>query len=197
MNLIIAPHVDDEVLGCGGIIDEGFHVIFCGIQDFHIVPAAHRITEIECVAEFLGYTWEIWRFDKVNNYNLHNFITPLEQAVNHYKPEIIFLPHPSYNQDHQEIYKAAMIALRRHDKNFFVKKVLIYEETDCLWGCDYFKPNYFVPINITKKITAYEKHSSQVRDHRSFDIIKTIAELRGFVSNTCYAEAFEVLRWVD
>ena len=31
--LIIAPHVDDDVLGCGGILDETCHVIYCGLDE--------------------------------------------------------------------------------------------------------------------------------------------------------------------
>ena len=30
--LIIAPHIDDEVLGCGGILDKDTLVVHCGVE---------------------------------------------------------------------------------------------------------------------------------------------------------------------
>ena len=40
-------------------------------------------------------------------------------------------------------------------------------------------------------------YKTQLRDHRSVDFIKAIAKVRGGQSDYEYAEAFEVLRWVD
>jgi len=31
--LIISPHVDDETLGCGGIINKNFFVLHCGLAE--------------------------------------------------------------------------------------------------------------------------------------------------------------------
>ena len=83
--------------------------------------------------------------------------------------------------------------------NFFVKKVLIYEQPQDFWdsGREDFKPNYFIPINIDKKIKLYNKLNSQVRGHRSTDHIETIAKLRGMQINEAHAEGFKIVRWVD
>jgi hypothetical protein len=35
--LVFSPHVDDEALGLGGILDERFHVHYCGIEGFREV----------------------------------------------------------------------------------------------------------------------------------------------------------------
>ena len=35
--LVISPHIDDEVLSCGGILDENTFVLECGVDNFHIV----------------------------------------------------------------------------------------------------------------------------------------------------------------
>ena len=85
---------------------------------------------------------------------------------------------------------------------FFVKKVLIYEQPHVfLW--DYtndinstIKPNYFVPIDIKRKIKAYKLMKTQVRGFRSPETLKKIAALRGKQSNCDYAEAFQIIRWV-
>ena len=38
---------------------------------------------------------------------------------------------------------------------------------------------------------------TQVRDFRSPEILKSMAKLRGSQSNCDYAEAFQILRWID
>jgi len=34
--LVISPHIDDEVLGCGGILDKDTFVVYCGFDETHI-----------------------------------------------------------------------------------------------------------------------------------------------------------------
>ena len=126
--------------------------------------------------------------------------TVFEKVINEYKPDQIFLPNPSYNQDHKTVYDAAMVALRPHDLNYFVKKVLIYEQPQVyLWNntSREFKPNYYVPIDINKKIKAYKLMASQVRTFRSPEMLKSMALLRGAQGNLKYAEGFEIVRWVE
>ena len=31
--IVLSPHIDDEVLGCGGILDENTFVIYCGSDE--------------------------------------------------------------------------------------------------------------------------------------------------------------------
>ena len=42
-------------------------------------------------------------------------IAYIESAINTFRPDIVFIPNPSYNQDHQAVYDASIIALRPHD----------------------------------------------------------------------------------
>lgn len=205
-NLVIAPHADDEVLGCGGILNEDFFVYYCGInEDFihnkdplHRPPIEKRIKEIENVANFLGFNWYVNRDTRVNYYNEGELREDFEELINTIKPDKIFIPFPSYNQDHRAVYNAAYVALRPHDKNYFVKKVLVYEqEHPILWDEKPPKVNYFIPIDIKKKIEAYLLHKSQVRNMRSPDLLESIAKIRGKSSNCDFAEAFIIERWVD
>jgi len=60
--LIISPHVDDEVLACGGILDENSFVYYCGIGEskvapdpVHRIPMGQREVELRKVSEFLGF----------------------------------------------------------------------------------------------------------------------------------------------
>jgi LmbE family N-acetylglucosaminyl deacetylase len=209
-SLIIAPHADDEILGCGGILDKNCFVYYCGInetkwnQKNKIIDAGHRIStnkrfkEIERTANFLGFRYEINLNSNVNTYTESEFIPIFEELINRIKPEKIFLPSSvGYNQDHRTIFNACFIALRPHDRNFFVNKVLVYEAPhDVFWSHEN-KVNYFVPIDIERKVKAYLFQESQVRPFRSPDMVRRIAKLRGYMSNCEYSEAFQILRWVD
>jgi LmbE family N-acetylglucosaminyl deacetylase len=203
MDLIISPHVDDEVLGCGGILNNTHVVLHCGLSENQLhgknnFSREFRLAEFKEIEALTGCSSKLLDHP-VNNYSCNELIKDFEEIINTIKPDKLYLASPSYNQDHKAAYDAALIALRPHDINFFVKKVLVYEQPQDFWdsGRPEFKPNYFIPINIDKKTELYKKLNSQVRGHRSTDHIKTIAKLRGMQINVDYAESFEILRWVD
>jgi len=200
--LIISPHVDDDVLGCGGILDETCHVIYCGLDETGIPDrpsTKERIDEISSVQKITNHTYTILD-NLVNRYDEYKLIGQIEKAINIDKPDEVYVCHPSYNQDHKAVYEASMIALRPHDKNHFVKRVLLYEQPQVyFWNTTgrEFNANYFVEIDIDKKIKVYEAMKSQVRSFRSSEHLRANAKLRGGQSNCDYAEAFEIIRWVD
>ena len=203
--LIIAPHVDDDVLGCGGIIDKNTFVLYCGLNESDLVDRPSmkvRLDETGKAAAYLGHTYTLLE-NKVNNYTIPDLIAPIERLINDLKPEEVYIPYPSYNQDHRVTYEAALVALRPHDNNFFVKKVFAYEQPHVfLWDNSHqingsFKPNYYKPIDIKRKIKAYELMETQVRTFRSSETLKSMAQLRGSQANLKYAEAFQMLRFVE
>jgi LmbE family N-acetylglucosaminyl deacetylase len=198
--VVIAPHIDDEVLGCGGILDDNTFILYCGVEDRSYVNKEERIEEMEKVRKFLGFKYQILD-NEVNNYNLRNLIGSFEKIINKHKPDMVFIPHPSYNQDHREVHEAALTSLRPHDQIFFVKKVLVYEQPHTFqWDHNEGSPiniNYFVPIDIEKKIKAYTLMKSQVRSFRSPELVRAIAFVRGDQAKCNYAEGFEILRWID
>ena len=177
--MIISPHVDDDVLGCGGIMDENTFVLYCGVDDFHIIGRNDRLKEADDVKDLLGHSYTLLE-NKVNSYVLQDLIASFQEHINSHKPDVVYIPHPSYNQDHRAVYEAALVALRPHDINYFVKKVIVYEQPHVfLWDHNYgeFKPNYFVPIDIDRKINAYKLMKSQVREFRGVKKVKALALL--------------------
>ena len=203
--LIISPHIDDEVLGCGGILDKDTFVIYCGKDEKHITqewikerPTDDvRMAELKRVVSITNHKYTILD-NKVNYYKLQDLLESIEKTINEIKPNEVYIPHPSYNQDHRTSYEASLTALRPHDLNNFVKKVFIYEQPHMLfWDDKDFKPNYFVPIDIERKIKLYEIMETQVRKFRSIEHIKAMSKLRGGQSNCEYAEAFKIIRWVN
>jgi len=136
----------------------------------------------------------------VNRYEEYKLISQIENIINHHKPNEVYVCHPSYNQDHKSVYNATMISLRPHDTNYFVPKVFLYEQPQVyFWNTTDrdFNANYFVEIDIDKKIKVYETMKSQVRSFRSFEHLRSNAKIRGGQSNCEYAEAFEIIRWVN
>ncbi len=197
-NLIIAPHIDDETVGCGGILDDSCYVYFCGVDWFHEITQAERLAEAKNVSEFFGYEYEVNTLPVVNDYYGREFINIFQKLINEKQPDKIYIPYPSYNQDHREIYDAAMIALRPHDRNFFVKKVLVYEGIGAFqWYKPDYEVNHFREIHIKRKIEGYMLHDSQVRSHRSPEHIKALATLRGSQIGVPFAEAYIIKRWVE
>ena len=200
--LIIAPHADDDVLGCGGILDETCHIIYCGLDESGIPdrPSKNsRMEEIHAVQDITNHTFDILD-NLVNRYSEYELIGQIEKIINSDKPDEVYVCHPSYNQDHRAVYDATMVALRPHDKNHFVKRVLLYEQPQVyFWNTTgrEFNAHYFVKIDIEKKIKVYETMKSQVRSFRSPEHLKANAKLRGGQSNCEYAEAFEIIRWTE
>jgi len=205
--LIISPHIDDEVLGCGGILDKDTFVLYCGVENRYVngdmsISVVTRINELKKVSKFLNFDFKLLD-NKVNNFQLKDLIGEFEEVISRLKPEQIYIPYPSYNQDHRIVYEASLIATRPHDINFFVKKILVYEQPHVFfWDKTHninggFVPNYFIPIDVNKKIKAYELMKTQVRSFRSSENLKSMANLRGTQSNNEYAEAFQILRWID
>jgi LmbE family N-acetylglucosaminyl deacetylase len=200
--LVIAPHVDDDVIGCGGILNEDALVYYVGVDDFHVVSAPKRRAEAMRVAVETGHRY-FWPNGKhiVNHYanSLNVLIEEFEGLFQREKPNEVLLPWPSYNQDHRTVYDAAMVALRPHDRNQFVPRVLLYEEPDCFWpmlGAP-FVPNLYRLIDIERKIDLYKLMPSQVRGMRSPEHLRSLARVRGAACMSDAAEAYHILRWVE
>jgi LmbE family N-acetylglucosaminyl deacetylase len=204
--LIIAPHIDDEILGCFSSIDLDTFILYCGMDESKIKfdwvkqrpNSDTRLKELQAVQEEMLFSYEILN-NEVNNYVIQNLIPEFERVINQVKPDELYIPVPSYNQDHRVVYEAALTALRPHDVNFFVKRVLVYEQIQDLWNHNYhsFNPTFFRTLDIDKKIKMYNLMQSQVRAFRNNNMLQTLAELRGIQANVKYAEAFEVLRWIE
>ena len=204
--LIIAPHIDDEILGCFSAIDKNTFILYCGCDESHIQfdwvrqrpNSDTRLDELQQVQSKYGFDCVVLP-NKVNEYKITDLIPQFEKYINQVKPDEIYIPVPSYNQDHRVVYEAALTALRPHDINFFVKKILVYEQVQDLWNHNYhtFNPTYFKSLDINEKIETYQILQSQVRSFRSPEMLKNLAAIRGIQSNINYAEAFEILRWID
>jgi LmbE family N-acetylglucosaminyl deacetylase len=195
--LLFSPHADDEVLGCFSFLSGSSHVVYFGVEDRPEVSRSQRLDEVRMSAGKSGFRWEALEFP-VNAYSAQELITPMEKLIERHRPDTVLLPQPSYNQDHRAVHDAALTALRPHDRNWFVRNVLVFEQPDSLlWPHGGERaPNYFRPISVDDKLHSYSLYASQVRGHRSPELVTALARWRGAQSGQRFAEGFTVLRAV-
>ena len=190
--LVIAPHPDDEVLGCGGLIKKikdhagRVYVLFLTIgntQDFSAKGSstiAEREHEIEQVARYLDFD-EYELVLKGDTYHLqldiHGQKTVMDilerqsrVSIERIKPTMVVFPSQySYNQDHQLAAKAVHAVLRPAESTVkhFVDTVLAYEVPADAWSMHHQTlPNFFVPLSnkeFAAKLGALKLYTSQFR----------------------------------
>lgn len=204
--LVIAPHPDDEVIGCGGLIakikDAGgqVYVLFLTVGDTRdftkegLSTGDQRLKEIETVAKFLKYDdWDLvfggndyhLRLDTLGQKALMDVIErDSKVAIEKVKPTIIAFTSPqSYNQDHRIAAFAAHASARPAPKGakHFVETVLSYEEPADGWSPMKIQdPNFFVALsenNIAAKENAISLYKSQDRPAPSVRSKETIRAL--------------------
>jgi len=226
--LVIAPHADDEVLGCGGTILKAIaqgaevYIMVVTVGDLVRVgdgdekrTASERVVELEKVRAFLGATdAEVVMTDEERHMRLdaiprRDLTGILERdarlSLRNLKPHIVFLPAPSYNQDHEAVCKAGLTACRPHDPKALLSPpaVLLYEYPPNSWCLPHerFLPSLYVDIteHLEKKMEAYALYVSQVRaglHQNSPQNVRDLAALRGKEIGVVAAEAFQTMRFV-
>jgi len=122
--LILAPHADDEVLGCGGLLakypDECV-VAVCSI------PSETRREEAAAARNVLGYQETHW-LELDTDYGGRSLVTTFDQLFAKHRPHELYLPHPDVHQDHIAVYEAGMRAARTSmtADHWYVKRVFVY-----------------------------------------------------------------------
>ena len=209
--LVIAPHPDDEVLGCGGTIKKyselGNDVYLCVVTkaytpDWSQSFIKNREKEIKCATKFLGIKETVFldfptvKLDTISQKKLNDSIS---KCVQKFKPDIVFSPfYKDINKDHKLISEAVMV-ITRPKLNSTIKKVLFYE---ILSGAEsVFIPNFYEDISdyLKNKLKAMECYKSELKNYphpRSLEGIKVLAQKRGMESGVEAAEAFMLLREV-
>lgn len=218
--LVIAPHPDDEVLGCGGMIkrikdNQGkVYVLFMTVgntQDFSKKGSStfrQRILEIEKAAKFLKYDdYSIafpgdsfhLKMDKIPQLELISAIERGPFSISSLNPTIIVTPQPSdYNQDHRAVAQAVISATRPvpQELKSQVPLILGYEfSPTALWSVSPLNiPNFFVSLSeadLAAKVKAMELYSSQIRNGSHTRSSRTIKSLAYLRGSQCGLVAAE------
>ena len=218
--LVIAPHSDDEVLGCGGLIskikNEGgkvFVLIFnLGFEkDDTKESQEKRKNEVREAMNVLKVDDYHLVHDQPDNNRdldiepLHSLIEVIESTSNvsleKIAPTIVAIPTVfSHHQDHVHVHRACIAALRPISTPIS-KIVLSYEAPEhSRWSASgVFEPNLFVEIDdvIENKIMAFNKYRSQIRPGgRDDESIRNQAKYRGQEVGKNLCEAFYVHRFI-
>ena len=141
------------------------------------------------------------RFDSVD---LLEIIKTVELWIEEYKPEVIYTHHGGdLNIDHDLTFRSVLTATRPTLEST-VKDIYSFEipsATDWSFNAlkQSFKPNVFVDITDTleNKISALKIYKDEMRDFphpRSLKSVEINAQKWGSVSNSNFAEAFELVR---
>ena len=218
--LILSPHADDEILGCGGFISKyskNYHINVLILTNANKgAPEIFSSQNIKIIRNesilannFIG-TKKLYFEDlpglTLSNYPIYKIANIIKKYIIKINPETILIPSPNdIHEDHKIIFKAAKVSMRFNKKSN-LKKILSYEvvsETE--WNEDEksFNPNYFVCLDktdINNKVKAFLKYKSQVKKiphPRSKEGIINLSKVRGSQVFMRYAEAFKVEKILD
>jgi LmbE family N-acetylglucosaminyl deacetylase/glycosyltransferase involved in cell wall biosynthesis len=174
--LVLAPHPDDEVIGCGGLVAlhlrerRKVHVVVA-TDGAQAGDAAQRQSESRTALASLGdATIEFLRFPDRNLADARELDDRISEILREWKPDLIAVPSPlEIHPDHVALSRAFCDLIAR-DASLFadlgVARVAFYEVSAPL------RPNALVDITSVAdvKYAAIEMHTSQsaMRDYTSY-----------------------------
>ena len=213
--LVVAPHPDDEMFGCGGTMARHCEsgdcvevvIVTRGIPELwpdEVISQTRR--EARAANQFLGVK-KVHFLDfpapKLDQVPMHVLADSIRKVVLDVRPHMVYVPHRGdIHHDHQAVHRAVCVAVRP-SPDYTVERVLSYETpSETEWaasGDDAFAPNVFVDISacLDRKLDAVSHYRSQLRPPphpRSLETIKAMARLRGSVVCAEAAEAFVLVR---
>ena len=217
--LVIAPHPDDEILGCGGtikkltsqrnivwilVISRGKKGMYPEERISNVRKEALLAHKLLCVAGTIFLDFSAPELDLVS---ISELSAAIIKVINELKTDTIYLPHRGdIHSDHKAVFNAGLVAARPM-KNSTVKRIYSYEtlsETEWAapFGDDAFMPDRFENISdvFKAKLEAMKCYKSQLRDFpnpRSLKSIEALANLRGSTVGFTHAEAFMTIRVIE
>jgi LmbE family N-acetylglucosaminyl deacetylase len=218
--LVVAPHPDDETLGCGGTLlrhaaagDELHWLIATSMSPsagYSQERIAARRVEIERVAaayHMKGVHLLEWPTTAVDRIPLAERVLVAARVLAELRPQQLYLPFAGdAHSDHRgvaEAFAAAAKPFRRPE----LERVLAYEtlsetEAGALHALPHFHPHLFVEIArfLEQKLDILECYASELAAFpfpRSREAVEAQARLRGAQSGFAAAEAFQLLQVRD
>jgi LmbE family N-acetylglucosaminyl deacetylase len=200
---IIAPHCDDETLGCGGLLAK--YADECGVI---VLAEANETREKEFLRaqEILGYQ----RVDFLGipdgciDTDMRGLVSMLDHVLSEWRPRELYLPFPSLHQDHIAAYEAGMRTSRLSmtEGHWFIPSVFVYDVAvyDTTLYPNDLKWNVFESLaeeHIDRKVEALEAYSSQaVTGPHPVNSVKQMAHVIGNARQVAWAEQFALIRGV-
>lgn len=216
--LVIAPHADDEVLGCGGLIrrriEEGHtaEVIVATMGTVHRggqmkASAEMRQCELEEAARRLGVEVPRVLFhgyeNRLDTLPLLDIISDFDDLFTERRCDQVFIPYPSHHQDHRIVFDACFSALREKGRTQTPSLIAAYEYPYIEWTPRNFSGGkLYVDITsyLEQKLHALAAYPSQLGPPPhpiSPQAVTALAAMRGLGCGRPYAELFYVLKMVE
>jgi len=215
---VVAPHPDDEVLGCSGTIARcvsngvEVHVIFATTGIPHLVSneqhqqiraearAAHTILGV-ANTHFLDLP--ATRLDTVPHADVNRAIAAVLKTIG---PDTVLMPFfGDIHLDHQLLFSSTLVATRPNQTGYPLRLWAYETLSETNWNAPYvtpsFTPTLFVDITSTLdcKLAAIKAYRSQLRSfphERSVEALEALARIRGATVHLQAAEGFVLLRSV-
>lgn len=211
--LVVAPHPDDETLGCGGTLlrhkDQGEQIYWMVMTNIHVEhgwdknKVESRQREIEEVAAMYGmeHVYNLgFPTTTLDRIPYNEMIDKVSKVVKEVKPTVVYVPNQKdIHSDHAMTFNVTLSCC----KDFrapFIKRILMYEvlsETDFAPEINElgFRPNVFVDVSkfMEKKLEIFQIYASEVMAAplpRSLETLRSLAQYRGSRISKNYAEAF-------
>ena len=209
--LILSPHADDEILGCGGYLisqrelGSEIHIVYATIGTPESAPKEEqRIEEASRVCERLHASHQILipnRDGELDMVPTRFFVSCYDTVFDSFRPDEVFINYPSWHQDHKKVYESAMAALR-YRQGFMPRFVALYEYpfilnqnlkiSGGLWYHD-------ITEHLDEKLDIFGIYKSQQKSPPSPlnpDGIRQLAMVRGTECSVKYAELFYLQKMI-
>lgn len=204
--LVIVPHADDEVLGCGGYLlhnkdNAKIHLVIGTVggenekQKYEI-----RQKELQRVAEKLNADYSILAIGydaKLDTLPSYTLTSKIDKIIDDFKPTEVFLSYKSKHQDHIKIYDCAMASFRLREG--WMPDMIVLTEypfiSDSLELVKGGRMYHDITDNIEDKLRLFGLYESQVRKKPSplnEESIRKFSAIRGMDIGVDYAELFYV-----
>jgi N-acetylglucosamine malate deacetylase 1 len=202
--LVLAPHPDDETIGCGGALcrhaahGDSITAVFLtsGELGLKALPRedAWRVRESEAckAARVLGITR--LEFLRLADWAVHEHLKPgaglLHGILAAERPKLIYLPHPrDAHPDHRATFPLLKRALR--GLRLPAPELRAYEIWSPLGEYDHVED---ISAVMPRKIRALRAHRSQLGEFDYLRAVRGLNQFRGALAAQCsYAEVFQTL----
>ena len=212
--LVIAPHPDDETLGCGGTLlrhlDQGDDVhwlIVTSVREedgWSPAYVAEKNRQINLVNEHYGFLEKYqlgFPAAGLDAVPIRLIVEAIEKVINSIHPTTLYVPSRcDAHTDHQVVFSATA-ASAKWFRAKSIKEILCYEtisETNFSFSDKVFDPNVFVNITgyIERKCVILTQYTTEISEHpfpRSEKVVRALADLRGSQSGCEAAESFQLI----
>jgi N-acetylglucosamine malate deacetylase 1 len=202
--LVIAPHPDDETIGCGGTLclhaarGDRVAVVFLTSGELglkHLAPArARKVREAEAKAASRVLEVARLEFFHLPDWTVGDHIKQgarrLRPILRAERPGLIYLPHArDWHPDHQAALPMLQAALRQ--VRLPVVELRAYEVWTPLSEFDHVED---ISRVMPRKLRALRAHRSQLVEFDYHRAVRGLNQFRGVLAAKCrYAEVFQTL----